>query len=266
MSSSRDIVVAFDLYGTLLSTDSIAKKLSEHFGQDKATIIATAWRKYQLEYTWRLNSMSKSSNRKPKVGNMADADVDQFEPFSKITHRSLKNALSESRVSLEEEDQNELMKAYDSLSTFPDVKPALTALASVPGITAAVFSNGTQSMVSNSVNHSPDLAPHANTFQQIIVVEECKKFKPAPEVYEMLAQKMGKSKEKMTEMWLVSGNPFDIVGAKSAGMQAAWVDRAGNGWQDELLGGDEGRPTAIVKSLGEVVDAVKKHADRLQHS
>ncbi|KAF2233720.1 haloacid dehalogenase, type II [Viridothelium virens] len=248
MSSSRDIVVAFDLYGTLLSTDSIAKKLSEHFGQDKATIIATAWRKYQLEYTWRLNSMN------------------QFEPFSKITHRSLKNALSESRVSLEEEDQNELMKAYDSLSTFPDVKPALTALASVPGITAAVFSNGTQSMVSNSVNHSPDLAPHANTFQQIIVVEECKKFKPAPEVYEMLAQKMGKSKEKMTEMWLVSGNPFDIVGAKSAGMQAAWVDRAGNGWQDELLGGDEGRPTAIVKSLGEVVDAVKKHADRLQHS
>ncbi|KAL9096286.1 MAG: hypothetical protein Q9165_001283 [Trypethelium subeluteriae] len=248
MSSNQDIVVAFDLYGTLLSTDSIAKKLSEHFGQDKATIIATAWRKYQLEYTWRLNSMN------------------QFEPFSKITYRSLKNALSQSRVSLNEEELNELIKAYDSLSTFPDVKPALTALASAPGITAAVFSNGTQSMVSNSVNHSPDLAPHANAFQQIVVVEECKKFKPAPEVYEMLAQKMGKSKEKMTEMWLVSGNPFDVVGAKSAGMQAAWVDRAGNGWQDELIDGDKGRPTAIVKSLGEVVDAVKTHAGKLQQS
>lgn len=55
------IVVAFDLYGTLLSAESIAKELSSHFGQEKATSIATVWRKYQLEYTWRLNSMSKSN-------------------------------------------------------------------------------------------------------------------------------------------------------------------------------------------------------------
>ena len=54
------ILVAFDLYGTLLSTASIAKKLASHFGQDKADSIAIVWRKYQLEYTWRLNSMSEN--------------------------------------------------------------------------------------------------------------------------------------------------------------------------------------------------------------
>jgi len=58
MSASKDIIVAFDLYGTLLSTESIAKKLSEHFGEEKAATLAADWRKYQLEYTWRLNSMS----------------------------------------------------------------------------------------------------------------------------------------------------------------------------------------------------------------
>lgn len=52
------VIVAFDAYGTLLSTESIAKQLAEHFGQDKAQTIAATWRKYQLEYTWRLNSMS----------------------------------------------------------------------------------------------------------------------------------------------------------------------------------------------------------------
>ncbi len=57
MSSNKTIVVAFDLYGTLLSTESIAKKLAEHFGQEKADTLAATWRKYQLEYTWRLNSM-----------------------------------------------------------------------------------------------------------------------------------------------------------------------------------------------------------------
>lgn len=39
-------------------------------------------------------------------------------------------------------------------------------------------------------------------------------------------------------------------------MQAAWVDRAGSGWQD-MLGG---QPTVIVKSLEEVADAIEGHA------
>ena len=52
-------IIAFDLYGTLLSTESIAKELSAHFGDQKATTLAGLWRRYQLEYTWRLNSMGK---------------------------------------------------------------------------------------------------------------------------------------------------------------------------------------------------------------
>lgn len=53
MAGSSDIVVAFDLYGTLLSTASVAGKLADHFGQEKAQSIAAEWRKYQLEYSWR---------------------------------------------------------------------------------------------------------------------------------------------------------------------------------------------------------------------
>ena len=53
----KKIVMAFDAYGTLLSTESIAEKLASHFGEEKAATLAQAWRKYQLEYTWRLNSM-----------------------------------------------------------------------------------------------------------------------------------------------------------------------------------------------------------------
>jgi len=58
MPSNENVVVAFDLYGTLLSTESVAKGLSTHFGSEKATSLAALWRRYQLEYTWRLNSMS----------------------------------------------------------------------------------------------------------------------------------------------------------------------------------------------------------------
>jgi 2-haloacid dehalogenase len=51
-------LIAFDLYGTLLSTASFAAELARHFGDEKVKSIAAIWRKYQLEYTRRLNSMS----------------------------------------------------------------------------------------------------------------------------------------------------------------------------------------------------------------
>ncbi len=156
------------------------------------------------------------------------------------------------------------MEAYDSLSTFPDVTPALQALAKESGVMAVVFSNGTQTMVTNSVKSSPELGPNASVFKDIVTVEEVKRFKPAPAVYYHLAQKVGKSKTKeaMGEMWLVSGNPFDVVGARSVGMQAAWVDRAGNGWVDQLIQEPTGKPTVIVRDLEQVVDAVKQHLGR----
>lgn len=56
----EQVVIAFDLYGTLLSTESIAEELASHFGREKAMEVAALWRRYQLEYTWRLNSMSRS--------------------------------------------------------------------------------------------------------------------------------------------------------------------------------------------------------------
>lgn len=187
---------------------------------------------------------------------MRDA-IDQYSDFSQLTLQSLQRVLKENNVDLTQTDIDDLMKAYDSLSIFPDVGPALDQLAKEEGITCVVFSNGTTTMVSNSVYKSDDLKPHASVFKDIVVVEDVKKFKPAPEVYTHLAQKVGKTKEQMGEMWLVSGNPFDICGARAMGMQAAWVDRAGKGWMDTLVLGEMGHPTVIVKGLGEVVDVVK---------
>ena len=53
------MLLAFDLYGTLLSTASISKAVAAEYGAEKADSIATLWRRYQIEYTFRLNSMSK---------------------------------------------------------------------------------------------------------------------------------------------------------------------------------------------------------------
>lgn len=54
--------IAFDLYGTILSTDSIVKELAKLFGDEKAKTVATQARRYQLEYSWRINGMGEISS------------------------------------------------------------------------------------------------------------------------------------------------------------------------------------------------------------
>jgi 2-haloacid dehalogenase len=184
--------------------------------------------------------------------------------FSNFTRRSLAHAVAESGVSLTDGQTDELMQSYDSLSTFADVAPMLKKLSKRSEISKKViFSNGTHAMVSSSVKNSADLSPHADAFDAIVSVEDVRKFKPAPETYTHLAQSVGKDpddKKSMAEIWLVSGNPFDVVGGRAVGMNAAWVDRAGNGWQDSMMPGAWNGPSAIVRSLEEVVDVVMEAA------
>ncbi|RDW78898.1 uncharacterized protein DSM5745_05750 [Aspergillus mulundensis] len=181
--------------------------------------------------------------------------VGTYEPFSDITRNALKHALAEHDESLSDNAIASLMKAYDNLSTFPDVKPTLTKLSDLPTVAAFVFSNGTQSMVSNSVHNSPDLSPHASVFSDIVSVESIKAYKPAPAVYHHLVAKTGKSSAHTGDIYLVSGNPFDIVGARSVGLNAIWVDRGGRGWTDAAA--PKLRPTAVVKSLEEIVGIIQ---------
>lgn len=125
MPSPR-LILAFDLYGTLLNTDSIVKELALNFGNE-ADSVATLWRRYQLEYTWRLNLSCR------------------YKSFDEVTRASLGHALAEINIDLSEENIDGIMHSYDSLSTFPDVGSALKARSDDPSIDAYIFSNGTKS-------------------------------------------------------------------------------------------------------------------------
>ena len=174
-----------------------------------------------------------------------------------MTRNSLVHALLEHSLSLSDSEIEQLMHAYDSLSTFPDVEPALKRLANLGTVECVVFTNGTKAMATNSVTKSQHLSPVASVFKDIVTVDFVRAFKPAPEVYRYLAQTRGMSGQEGS-IWLVSGNPFDVVGARSVGMNAAWVDRAGNGWQDKL----SLEPTVVVHSLEEVASVVEEHAQK----
>jgi 2-haloacid dehalogenase len=53
-------------------------------------------------------------------------------------------------------------------------------------------------------------------------VDAIRTFKPDPAVYEYLAAEVRAPKDAV---WLISSNPFDVIGAKACGLRSAWVQR-----------------------------------------
>jgi len=212
--------LAFDMYGTLVDPIRIWKQLEYHIPGD-AQRIAEIWRQKQLEFTFRLTAM------------------EQYEDFERVTRKALDYALASTGHTLNTQQKNSLMAQYNDLERFADVEPGLQHLKDA-GYTMVVFSNGNPAMLRDIMN-AANLNPYFNGF---VSVDEVKVYKPSPIVYRHVANSLGRP---IDETRLVSSNPFDIIGAESAGMQTTWINRSG-GMFDTLAP----MPKMVVKSLVEL--------------
>ena len=84
----------------------------------------------------------------------------------------------------------------------------------------------------------------------VVSTDEIKSFKPNPAVYVHFLRQAGACG---SEAWLISGNPFDVIGAISAGMRGAWVKRAPQAVFDPW----EIQPTLTVASIVELCEALE---------
>jgi len=232
-------VIAFDLYGTLLSTESVAKELAAVYGDENAPALAAQWRRFQLEYTWRINSMGT------------------YRPFSELTRAALRHAVAEKKLELSADDEGRLMEAYNGLEAFPDVGAAMAVVEGDGSVDAYVFSNGTDDMVGASMRTSPALSRMSSTFgpAKLVTVEEVRCFKPDPRTYGCFAERAGMSGRE-SEIWLVSSNPFDALGARAAGWQSAWIDRGGTGWVDALGSMIDREPTIVATGVDKAIQRI----------
>src|ERR1700760_4963142 len=162
--------------------------------------VARLWRRTQLEYSFRLTAMG------------------HYEDFRWVTSRALDFAFASTGVSLPGEQARRLIGLYDELQPFPDVVPALRALAGL-GYELALFSNGSPAMIGNCLGNSG----LGEFFGQRISVDEVRAFKPSPVVYRHAA---GRLSLPPGQIRLVTSNAFDCVGASAAGMRTAWVNRS----------------------------------------
>lgn len=195
--------IAFDIYGTLINTQGVVTELEKHLTgthlQDKAHAFANTWRDKQLEYAFRRALMQN------------------YQPFSTCISEALDYTCKLYQAQLSKAQKESLLQAYQALPAFDDVSPGLSALTQARHRLYA-FSNGTLQAV-NCLLARAQLIRH---FDGIISVDEVKSFKPNPAVYSHLLRSV---EANHGDLWLVSSNPFDVIGAVSAGMHAAWVQR-----------------------------------------
>ncbi|QYJ14942.1 Haloacetate dehalogenase H-2 [Rubrobacter xylanophilus DSM 9941] len=190
--------IGLDVYGTLVDPLQMEEHLRPLAGE-RATELAALWREKQLEYAFRRGLMRR------------------YEDFGVCTGQALEFAARSFGIRLPEPERRRLLEAYGSLPPFPDVAPALSELGE-RGHRLWAFSNGLESAARGLLERA-GLLGH---LEGVISVDDLRTFKPAPEVYLYLARRLERKPE---EVWLVSSNPFDVIGAKAAGLRAAWVRR-----------------------------------------
>lgn len=224
--------LAFDVYGTLIDTNGVVTALQEWLG-DTAPDFALSWRNKQLEYSFRRGLMR----------NYVD--------FAVCTSQALDFCCTYYDAEMTTQQKQALLNVYRVLPAFDDVDPALDALRTA-GVPMYAFSNGSAAAVE-------DLLTNANIrdrFLGIVSADELKTFKPDPAIYAHFLQRSGSS---ATDTWLISANPFDVIGAISAGMQAVWLRRSAGAVFDPW----GIQPTITLGSLSELAARfTAKHFER----
>lgn len=217
--------LAFDVYGTLVDPIGISRELEKHLPHADAVQVAETWRRKQLEISFRLTAMGR------------------YEDFAWCTRKALDHALALAGGDLENSARESLIASYNDLAPFDDAAPALRTLHD-RGHVLAVLSNGAPAML-DALLKATGLRQYLD---EVISVDEVRTFKPSPRPYRHAAERLHRAP---SDVRLVSCNSFDVIGAESAGLRAAWVDRSGGVFES-----DGTPPDIVIRSLAELPDAL----------
>ena len=195
-------VCMFDQYGTVVDMQggltAIAAPFLKHKGwPGNPNSFVTWWRRTHFE-----NSMIDALLHR------------EHTPYREIGQRALAYTLERAGIAYTMEEVRFLVAQIERLKPFPDVPAALARLRTRYRI--AVLSNGDPDMLEAAK------AFHELTFDAVISVAAASSFKPHVATYTKAAELMG---VRVDQVLFVANHAFDCIGAKSAGMHAAFIDR-----------------------------------------
>lgn len=219
-------VLTFDQYGTVVDmqgglTEAAGPFLREKGWTGDPSRFVTWWRRTHFE------------------NSMIDALCDRgHTPYREIGHRAVSFTLERAGIEHTSAEVEWLVAQIETLKPFPEVPEALQRLAGKYEL--VILSNGDRDMLEAAKPHL------GHSFDATISVQEAGYFKPHRKTYETAAKILGLSPLQCMH---VANHAFDCVGAKAAGMRAAFIDR-----RNRPFGQTQHTPDVVVRTMTELAD------------
>jgi 2-haloacid dehalogenase len=221
-------VCMFDQYGTVVDMQTGLTEVAAPF------LKAKGW-------TGNPNSFVTWWRRTHFENSMIDALLDrEHTPYREIGERSVALVLERAGIAHSMDDVRYLVAQIEKLRPFPEVPAALARLKSRYRI--VVLSNGDPDMLEAAKPY------HGIPFDRVISVAEAGAFKPHVATYRRAAELMA---VRLDEVLFVANHAFDCIGAKSAGMRSAFIDR-----RSRPFGMTPHQPDLIVRTMTELADVM----------
>ncbi|MDP1751956.1 MAG: haloacid dehalogenase type II [Reyranella sp.] len=221
-------VCMFDQYGTVVDMQGGLTAIATPFLQKKGwkgspNSFVTWWRRTHYE-----NSMIDALLHR------------EHTPYREIGHRAVAHVMDRAGISYTKDEVRYLVGEIEKLKPFPEVPEALAKLGTRYRL--VVLSNGDPDMLEAAKQH------HKVPFDKVISVAEANSFKPHVATYTKAAELCGVAPDRIL---FVANHAFDCIGAKSAGMRTAFIDR-----RSRPFGETPHQPDILVPTMKDLADAI----------
>jgi 2-haloacid dehalogenase len=159
-------------------------------------------------------------------------------PFAEVARAALRTT---TRHSLAEEALDHVLAGFRELPPYPDVEPALQALAKAK-IPAYAFTHGTGATARDAL----DAAGLRTYLRGVLSCEEIRSFKPPARVYHWACHQVDEPGDRVA---LLAAHSWDVHGAVRAGLVGGLATRLEGAVPDVVV-----RPHVAAERLDEVVD------------
>jgi 2-haloacid dehalogenase len=168
----------------------------------------------------------------------------RYENFSVCTRDALDYTDLLMQTRLDDATKQSLLQSYRVLPAYEDVKQSLQVV-SDKGYRLFALSNGLDDAVQQLLEH----AEIDHFFEGVVSVDSIQTYKPNPDVYHHFAET---TNSELEQCWLVSSNAFDVIGAVSVGMKAAWLKR----FDEMVFDPSEFQPSVTIRSLADLATEI----------